>query len=147
MANIHEDNESCKERMKEFIRKGFDRTEVIREVKKEFLNVNNDTFYRWYDSVILEQDIKEWEKENEKQHKDQLQDFTDLKRLIYLRNKNTDTVDLYISYEASGTGGEGAWTKLKAGEWAFFPWMAAVNLRVYASAGTGCILEYGVFEA
>ena len=87
MANIHEDNESCKERMKEFIRKGFDRTEVIREVKKEFLNVNNDTFYRWYKSVILEQDIKEWEKENEKQHKDQLQDFTDLKRLIYLRNK------------------------------------------------------------
>ena len=54
MANIHEDNESCKERMKEFIRKGFDRTEVIREVKKEFLNVNNDTFYRWYESVILE---------------------------------------------------------------------------------------------
>ena len=36
MANIHEDNESCKERMKEFIRKGFDRTEVIREVKKNF---------------------------------------------------------------------------------------------------------------
>ena len=66
MANIHEDNESCKERMKEWIRKGFDRTGVIREVKKEFLNVNNDTFYRWYDSVILEQDIKEWEKENKK---------------------------------------------------------------------------------
>ena len=64
MANIHEDNESCKERMKEHIRKGLDRTEVIREVKKEFLNVNNDTFYRWYDSVILEQDIKEWEREN-----------------------------------------------------------------------------------
>ena len=62
MANIHEDNESCKERMKELIRKGKDKTEVIREVKKEFLNVNNDTFYRWYDSVILEQDIKEWEK-------------------------------------------------------------------------------------
>ena len=65
---------------------------------------------------------------------------------VYLRNKNTDTVDLYTSYEAAGTGGEGAWTKLKAGEWAFFPWMAAVNLRVYASANTGCILEYGVFE-
>ena len=64
MANIHEDNESCKERMKEWIRKGLNRTEVIREVKKEFLNVNNDTFYRWYDSVILEQDIKEWEREN-----------------------------------------------------------------------------------
>ena len=66
MANIHEDNESCKERMKELIRKGLDRTEVIREVKKEFSNVNNDTFYRWYESVIIEQDIKEWEKENEK---------------------------------------------------------------------------------
>ena len=87
MANIHEDNESCMERMKEFIRKGFDRTEVIREVKKEFLNVNNDTFYRWYDSVILEQDIKEWEKENEKKLKDELEDKRDLKQLIYLRNK------------------------------------------------------------
>ena len=87
MANIHEDNQSCKERMKEFIRKGFDRTEVIREVKKEFLNVNNDTFYRLYDSVILEQDIKEWEKENEKKLKDELEDKRDLKQLIYLRNK------------------------------------------------------------
>ena len=73
--------------MKEWIRKGFDRTEVIREVKKEFLNVNNDTFYRWYDSVILEQDIKEWEKENEKKIKDQLEDRRDLKQLIYFRNK------------------------------------------------------------
>ena len=87
MANIHEDNESCKERMKEWIRKGLDRTGVIAEVKKEFLNVNNDTFYRWYKSVILEQDIKEWEKENEKKHKDQLEDRRDLKQLIYLRNK------------------------------------------------------------
>ena len=87
MANIHEDNESCKERMKELIRKGLDRTEVIREVKKEFSNVNNDTFYRWYESVIIEQDIKEWEKENEKKHKDQLEDRRDLKQLIYLRNK------------------------------------------------------------
>lgn len=64
---------------------------------------------------------------------------------VYLRNKGT--LDLYISYEAAGATGQGAWTKLKAGEWAFFPWMAAVNLRVYANAGTGCILEYGVFEA
>ena len=87
MANIHQDNESCKERMKEHIRKGLDRTEVVREVKKEFLNVNNDTFYRWYKSVILEQDIKEWEKENEKKLKDELEDKRDLKQLIYLRNK------------------------------------------------------------
>ena len=41
MANIHEDNESCKERMKEHIRKGLDRSEVIAEVKKEFLNVHH----------------------------------------------------------------------------------------------------------
>ena len=87
MANIHEDNESCKERMKEHIRKGLSRSEVIAEVKKEFLNVNNDTFYRWYKSVIIEQDIKEWEKENEKKIKDQLEDRRDLKQLIYLRNK------------------------------------------------------------
>ena len=33
MANIHEDNESCKERMKELIRKGKDRTEIT-DLKK-----------------------------------------------------------------------------------------------------------------
>ena len=87
MANIHEDNESCKERMKELIRKGKDKTEVIREVKEEFTKVNSDTFYRWYDSVILEQDIKEWEKENKIQIKDHYEDRRDLKQLIYLRNK------------------------------------------------------------
>ena len=87
MANIHEDNESCKERMKEFIRKGFDRTEVIREVKKEFLNVNNDTFYDLYDIVIVESDIEEWEKENKIIIHDKRQDKIDLKQLIYLRNK------------------------------------------------------------
>jgi hypothetical protein len=65
---------------------------------------------------------------------------------VYLRNKNSDTVDLFISYEAAGNTGEGSWTRLKAGEWAFFPWFANANLRVYASANTGCILEYGVFE-
>ena len=104
MANIHEDNESCKERMKEFIRKGFDRTEVIREVKKEFLNVNNDTFYRWYDSVILEQDIKEWEKENEKKINNEncmtfLRDNVMTEReilIIYLSNRNSNRSNPFI---------------------------------------------------
>ena len=35
MANIHEDNESCKERMKELIRKGKDRTEIIKVCKNK----------------------------------------------------------------------------------------------------------------
>jgi len=87
MANIHEDHESCKERIKEFIRKGLDKTEVIREVKKEFENVNSDTFYRWYESVIRDQDIKQWEEDNKIQIEDKLNDRRDLKELIYQRNK------------------------------------------------------------
>jgi len=63
---------------------------------------------------------------------------------VFLHNKGA--LNLYISFEASGATGQGAWIKLLPGVWSFFPWNAAVNLRVYASAGTGCILEYGVFE-
>ena len=63
---------------------------------------------------------------------------------VYL--KNAGALNLFISLEASGNTGEGAWIKLLPGTWSFFPWEAAANMRVYASAGTGCILEYGVFE-
>ena len=87
MANIHEDNESCKERMKELIRKGKDRTEIIKVCKNEFENVNIDTFYRWYDSVVLDQDIKQWEMDNKIEIEDKFNDRRDLKEAIYQRNK------------------------------------------------------------
>jgi hypothetical protein len=60
--------------------------------------------------------------------------------------KNAGSLNLYLSLEHTGTAGEGAWIKLIPGAWTFFPWQAAVNMRVWASANTGCILEYGVFE-
>ena len=88
MANIHEDNESCKERMKEFIRKGFDRTEVIREVKKEFKYVHQSTFYPWYDIAIDQEDIKTWEENNQIEIHDKRQDKIDLKYQIYKDQKN-----------------------------------------------------------
>tara|TARA_R100000808_G_C2076977_1_gene102296 strand:+ start:346 stop:726 length:381 start_codon:yes stop_codon:yes gene_type:complete len=60
--------------------------------------------------------------------------------------KNAGSLNLYLSLEAAGTAGEGAWIKLLPGSWTFFPWFAGANMRVWASANTGCILEYGVFE-
>ena len=64
---------------------------------------------------------------------------------VYLKNVGT-THNFYVSFEASGTGGEGAWIYLLPGDWSFFPWMAAVNLRVYCTNAAGSTLEYGVFE-
>tara|TARA_R110000824_G_scaffold44821_2_gene130144 strand:+ start:31325 stop:31705 length:381 start_codon:yes stop_codon:yes gene_type:complete len=63
---------------------------------------------------------------------------------VYLKNRGA-THNLYVSFEASGTGGEGAWIILKPGVWTMFPWQAAVNLRVYCSNAAGSVLEYGTF--
>ena len=65
---------------------------------------------------------------------------------VYLKNRGA-THSLYVSFEAAGTAGEGARIILKPGVWSFFPWQAAVNLRVYCTNAAGSTLEYGVFEA
>jgi len=99
VANIHEHNDSCKAYMRELIKKALDenkepdliRREVIAECKKGFDGVDNDTFYRWYKTVIKEDDIKNWEKDCKIELDDKLNDRRDLKELIYQRNKKIYT--------------------------------------------------------
>ena len=87
MVNINPNRESCMEYMKELIRKGLSRTEVVDECRKKFDNVHPNTFYDWYDMVIVESDIEEWEKENKIQIHDKRQDKINLKYQIYLDQK------------------------------------------------------------
>jgi len=58
---------------------------------------------------------------------------------VYL--KNSGALDLFFRL-----GGSGAEIKLLPGEWALFPWFANVDIKVYASANTGCLVEYGAFQ-
>ena len=87
MVNINPNRESCMEYMKELIRKGLTRTEVVDECRKKFDNVHPNTFYDWYDMVIVESDIEEWEKENKIEIHDKRQDKINLKYQIYLDQK------------------------------------------------------------
>ena len=87
MVNINPNRESCMEYMKELIRKKLSKTEVIEECKKGFDNVHPSTFYDWYDMVIVESDIEEWEKENKIEIHDKRQDKINLKYQIYLDQK------------------------------------------------------------
>jgi len=87
MVNVNPNRESCMEYMKELIRKGLAREEVVDECKKGFEGVHPSTFYDWYKIVIRDQDIKQWEEDNKIQIEDKLNDRRDLKELIYQRNK------------------------------------------------------------
>ena len=87
MVNINPNRESCMEYMKELIRKGLAREEVVDECKKGFNNVHPSTFYDWYKIVINESDIEEWEKENKIEIHDKRQDKIDLKYQIYIDQK------------------------------------------------------------
>ena len=63
----------------------------------------------------------------------------------YVYLKNAGSLNLFIKTE----GGANAIHQiyLTPGDWALFPWAAdTANIICYASAGTGCLLEYGVFE-
>ena len=56
-----------KERMKELIREGKPRDYVIDTIKDEFKGlVHKSTPYDWWDDIVKQQDIQEWEKENKK---------------------------------------------------------------------------------
>ena len=87
MVNINPNRESCMEYMKELIRKGLAREEVVDECKKGFQGVHPSTFYEWYKLIIKESDIKEWEKENKIEIHDKRQDKINLKYQIYLDQK------------------------------------------------------------
>ena len=88
MVNVNPNRESCMEYMKELIRKKLSKTEIIEECKKGFDNVHPSTFYEWYDIVIVESDIEEWEKQNKIEIHDKRQDKIDLKHRIYIDQKN-----------------------------------------------------------
>tara|TARA_B100000131_G_scaffold111651_1_gene108766 strand:+ start:179 stop:526 length:348 start_codon:yes stop_codon:yes gene_type:complete len=87
MVNVNPNRESCMEYMKELIRKKLPKNEVIEECKKGFDNVHSSTFYDWYEIVLTESDIEEWEKQNKIEIHDKRQDKIDLKYQIYLDQK------------------------------------------------------------
>ena len=87
MVNINPNRESCMEYMKELIRKGLPSSEIIKECIKGFDGVNKSTFYDWYEIVINESDIQQWDKENKIEIHDKRQDKIDLKYQIYLDQK------------------------------------------------------------
>ena len=87
MVNINPNRESCMEYMKELIRKGLAREEVVDECKKGFEGVHPSTFYDWYKIVIKEQDIEAWEEDNRIEIYDKTIDKRNLKHQIYLDQK------------------------------------------------------------
>jgi hypothetical protein len=87
MVNINPNRESCMEYMKELIRKGLNESEVIKECIKGFNGVHKSTFYDWYEIVVNESDIEEWEKQNKIEIHDKRQDKIDLKYQIYKDQK------------------------------------------------------------
>jgi len=87
MVNINPNRESCMEYMKELIRKGLTRSEVIKECKKDFKGVDKNTFYDWYKIIIKQQDIKAWESDNRIEIIDKRADKINLKYQIYLDQK------------------------------------------------------------
>ena len=87
MVNINPNRESCMEYMKELIRQKLPRNEVVEEYKLAFNGVHGSTFYDWYDIVIKESDIEEWEKGNNIEIHSKRQDKIDLKYQIYIDQK------------------------------------------------------------
>jgi hypothetical protein len=65
------------------------------------------------------------------------------KSYVFLKNLATDASHIYTIEKADG-GDE--YLTLGAGEWAFFPWAAAVDLAVDAAAGTSA-LEVRIYQA
>ena len=87
MVNVNPNRESCMEYMKELIRKGLPRNEIVKECRKHFKGVDKHTFYDWYKIVIKEQDIKAWEEDNRIEIIDKRADKINLKHQIYLDQK------------------------------------------------------------
>ena len=87
MVNINPNRESCMEYIKELIRKGLPRNEIVKECRKHFKGVDKHTFYDWYKIVIKEQDIKAWEEDNRIEIYDKTIDKRNLKHQIYLDQK------------------------------------------------------------
>jgi hypothetical protein len=66
MTNVNPHKEEIIERMKELIREGKPKNFVMNKIiNEEFKGlVHKSTPYDWWDDIVKQQDIKEWEKEN-----------------------------------------------------------------------------------
>ena len=66
MTNINPHREEIIERMKELIREGKPKNFIMNKIiNEEFKGlVHKSTPYDWWDDIVKQQDIKEWEKEN-----------------------------------------------------------------------------------
>ena len=61
--------------------------------------------------------------------------------MIYLKNRGTENVNIELSAGATEI-------VLGGGEWAFFPWKAAVDMKAFSTAGGDVpVLEIGIFSA
>ena len=68
MTNVNPYKEEIIERIKELIREGKPRDFIMNKIiNEEFKGlVHKSTPYDWWDDIVKQQDIKEWEKENKK---------------------------------------------------------------------------------
>ena len=87
MVKENPNKESCRERMKELIRvKKLNRNQVVKRCMREFDDVHKSTFYGWYDEVINETDIQQWEEERRHDAVSQYQQKHDLVERMFRRN-------------------------------------------------------------
>ena len=87
MVKENPNKESCKERMKELIRtKNLNRNRVVKRCMREFDGVHKSTFYGWYDEVINEPDIQQWEEERKLEVVSEYQQKHDLVERMFRRN-------------------------------------------------------------
>ena len=87
MVKENPNKESCRERMKELIRvKKLNRNQVVKRCMREFDDVHKSTFYGWYDEVINEPDIQQWEEERRLDAVSQYQQKHDLVERMFRRN-------------------------------------------------------------
>ena len=86
MVKENPNKESCKERMKEHIRKKRSRNQVVKRCMREFDGVHKSTFYGWYDEVINEPDIQQWEEERRLDAVSEYQEKHELSERMFRRN-------------------------------------------------------------
>ena len=87
MVKENPNKESCKERMKELIRtKNLNKNRVVKRGMREFDDVHKSTFYGWYDEVINEPDIQQWEEERKLEAVSEYQQKHDLVERMFRRN-------------------------------------------------------------
>ena len=86
MVKENPNKESCKERMKEHIRKKRNRHQVVKRCMREFDGVHKSTFYNWYDEVINEPDIQQWEEDRKLEAVSEYQEKHELSERMFRRN-------------------------------------------------------------